>query len=112
MDDEFYVPTREDCYHMWKKRLTSTTAYVDELGQEIQPYTLNGENVNLTGISMDDMNAFDEVIQKTTKIYHCDTSIRKIITEEAATYFNGQKTLEETSKIIQNRVSTYVNEIR
>lgn len=112
MENEIYVPTREDCYQMWKKRLTSTTVYVDELGQEIQPYTLNGENVNLTGISMDDMNAFDEVIQKTTKIYHCDTSIRKIIAEEVATYFNGQKTLEETSKIIQNRVSTYVNEIK
>lgn len=68
--------------------------------------------VTRTGKIMDDMNAFDEVIQKTTKIYHCDTSIRKIIAEEVATYFNGQKTLEETSKIIQNRVSTYVNEIK
>jgi hypothetical protein len=35
-----------------------------------------------------------------------------IITEEAANYFNGQKSLDETADIIQNRVTTYVNENR
>lgn len=39
-----------------------------------------------------------------------DNNILAVILEEAATYFSGDKTAEEAAKIIQNRVSTYVNE--
>lgn len=112
MDEDVYIPTREDCYNMWKRRMTATEPYVDEIGQEIQPYTLTGEDVNITGIPIEDMNEFDRIVQNTTKVYHCDSSIRTIIDEEATAYFNGHKSLDETTKIIQNRVTTYVNEIR
>ncbi len=112
MDEDIYMPTRQDCYTMWKRRMTATEPYVDDLGQEIQPYTLTGEGVNITGIPIEDMNTFDRVIQNTTKIYHCDSAIRTIINEEAAGYFNGQRSVDETAKIIQNRVTTYVNESR
>ena len=112
MDEDIYMPTRQDCYTMWKRRMTATEPYVDDLGQEIQTYTLTGEGVNITGIPIEDMNTFDRVIQNTTKIYHCDSAIRTIINEEAAGYFNGQRSVDETAKIIQNRVTTYVNESR
>lgn len=36
--------------------------------------------------------------------------IYSIITEEAAPYFAGQKSAEETAKIIQSRVEIYVSE--
>ena len=36
--------------------------------------------------------------------------VRAIISEEASMYFAGDKTLDETVKIIQNRVETYVSE--
>ena len=34
----------------------------------------------------------------------------EIISEEAQAYFNGQKSAKDTAAIIQQRVSTYVNE--
>jgi multiple sugar transport system substrate-binding protein len=33
-----------------------------------------------------------------------------IITEETAPFFKGQKTAEETAKVIQNKVGTYLQE--
>ena len=33
-----------------------------------------------------------------------------IIKEELQTFYSGDKTAKEVSKIIQNRVSTYINE--
>ena len=38
--------------------------------------------------------------------------VNNIIKEEAAQYFAGQKSLDETARVIQNRVSTYVAERR
>lgn len=53
-----------------------------------------------------------EVIKNTTQVSRYDTKLTDIINEEAAAYFNGQKSLDETVKIIQNRASTYINESR
>lgn len=41
-----------------------------------------------------------------------NSSVNSIIEEEAGAYFAGQKSLDETAKIIQNRVFTYVSERR
>ena len=53
-----------------------------------------------------------DVIKNTTQVARYDTKLTDIINEEAAAYFNGQKSLDETAKIIQNRASTYINESR
>lgn len=39
-----------------------------------------------------------------------ESEIEKIIMEEAGAYFNGDKTAEETAKVIQSRVNLYLNE--
>lgn len=41
-----------------------------------------------------------------------ENEIRTIIAEEAVSFYNGQKTVDEVAEIIQNRVSLYVNENR
>ena len=41
-----------------------------------------------------------------------DSEIRSIISQETEAFYSGQKTVEETAKIIQNRVSLYVSENR
>ena len=53
-----------------------------------------------------------DVIKNTTQVARYDTKLTDIINEEAAAYFKGQKSLDETAKIIQNRASTYINESR
>lgn len=39
-----------------------------------------------------------------------DETILKIINEEAAAYFEGQKSAQEVASVIQSRVQTYVSE--
>ncbi len=39
-----------------------------------------------------------------------DSDLRNIITEEAGVYFAGDRTLEKTMELIQNRARLYVNE--
>lgn len=45
------------------------------------------------------------------KITDCyDEEVAKIVEEETATFYSGQKTAEQVAEIIQNRVTTYLNE--
>lgn len=39
-----------------------------------------------------------------------DPKVRSIVQEETAAFFSGQKTAEETAKVIQSKVSTYLQE--
>ena len=39
-----------------------------------------------------------------------ESKIFEIINEEAAMYYSDAKSLDETVKVIQNRVSTYISE--
>jgi ABC-type glycerol-3-phosphate transport system substrate-binding protein len=51
-----------------------------------------------------------EVINNTTMVSSYDQEIIDIITDETAAFFEGQKTAEETAKMLQSRISLYVGE--
>ena len=45
-----------------------------------------------------------------TTVYRYDSSISEIVNDVAGSYFAGDKSLDETASLIQNRVNLYVNE--
>ena len=51
-------------------------------------------------------------MNNTTQIYWPDSAIADIVWEASGPYFAGDKTLEETIRLIENRVGLYVNELR
>ncbi|NEW05714.1 extracellular solute-binding protein [Paenibacillus sp. SYP-B3998] len=51
-----------------------------------------------------------QLIQNVDRIAGRDNKVMSIIEEESKFYFSGQKTAEEVAKLIQNRVTTYLNE--
>lgn len=61
-------------------------------------------------VTEEDIKACKELIESADIIVREDSSVLSIIEEEAAAYFAGDKTAEETAKIIQNRVQTYLSE--
>ncbi|MDR0906275.1 MAG: hypothetical protein LBN00_08925 [Oscillospiraceae bacterium] len=63
-------------------------------------------------LSQYEIDAVDHLINNTTKFYVTDTEMNIIITEETDAYFAGQKSAEETAKLIQSRVQLYVSESR
>jgi ABC-type glycerol-3-phosphate transport system substrate-binding protein len=51
-------------------------------------------------------------INSISRVSNPDSNINAIISEELELFFGGQKSAEDTAKLIQNRVSIYVNEHR
>lgn len=70
----------------------------------------NGQMVEFYAMTQEQIDKIMDVINSTTKRMNMDNSINEIITEEAAAYFSGQKPAEEVSKLVQSRVSIYVQE--
>ena len=58
----------------------------------------------------DDESELRGLIDSATATYNQDDAILSIISEEAATYFAGAKPLDEVISIIENRVTTVINE--
>ena len=54
--------------------------------------------------------ALRSLLGSTTTFKRNDTSLIEIIDEETQAFFNGQKTAEETARMIQSRATIYVNE--
>ena len=110
------TPTNKDAFEAYMKTKTATKAYTDEYGNKIEPndnsWGWDDLEVKIGPLSADEEKIFRDAINNTTKVSESDGAIMNIITEEAKNYFGGQKGLDETADIIQNRVTTYVNENR
>lgn len=75
-------------------------SYGDSSGNMYEVYALTQEQVD----------KLEELINSTTRTYSTNEKISQIINEEAAAYFSGAKSAEETAKMVQSRVKTYVSE--
>ena len=53
-----------------------------------------------------------ELIETTTKAADYNDSIFNIVNEQAAAFFEGQKTAEDVARLIQSKANIYVNEQR
>lgn len=109
-------PTRQDAFDMLVKSKTATEKYTDELGNEVEPlqsgWGWDDLNVEIGPLTDKQAQMYIDLVNNTDKTGEYNDEIGQIITEEAKAYFSGQKSLDETADIIQNRVKTYVNENR
>ena len=71
---------------------------------------VTAESIKLKPLSQEDVQKFYDYATSINTAVTYDTQISDIILEEASAFFNGQKTAEEASEIIQKRVSVYINE--
>lgn len=79
---------------------------------EQKTYWNGSTEVNI-GINTDEENKnIINFINSVENISRRDSGINAIISEEAATYFSGQKSAKEVAEIIQNRVQNYLDENR
>ncbi|MFG1732064.1 ABC transporter substrate-binding protein [Paenibacillus sp. 843] len=71
-------------------------------------YTLpNGQPAK---VSDEQFTVFKQIVQSADQYVNLDSKVITIASEESLAYFSGQKTAEEVAKLIQNRVTTYLNE--
>lgn len=89
--------------------------YTDEEGKVIeQPetYYLDGIEIPIDPISREEAEKLKTELYSFTQTYNYDENLLNIIKEEAAPFFEGQKSANEVADIIQNRVQIYVQENR
>lgn len=67
-------------------------------------------NIEIYEASEQDTDAVRRLVDSVSNKFEYDISIMEIISEEAEGYLIGQKSLEEVTEIIQNRVSLYLEE--
>ena len=120
VDEENFDGTHEEYLQYLKdEEEEAANASTDELAEAV---VLSGDEITEEAISVD--NPFDEkymfnekdieAVKNILKELHfqvnAESDVLKIITEEAAAYFAGQKSAEEVSEIIQSRVQVYLKE--
>ena len=91
---------------------------LDENGEPIPVvrYSMWNQHTNdveeIYALTEDQVQQIRELIETTTKMADYDNSIIQIVTEQAAPFFEGQKSAEDVAKLVQSKVNIYVNEQR
>ena len=108
-------PTREDVYSAFVELNTTTKAYTDKYGKQIEPIKEN--EIDMGGFvfkrkpfTKEQTDKLRGLIDSAKGLKKTDKKVAEIINEEAQAYFAGDKSLDDTCNIIQDRVTTYVNE--
>lgn len=87
-----------------------------EMAQELTPASTSyrvGESevtVDLHAATQEDLDQVMALYEQIDTVYRWDEPLEEIITDVAGAYFAGDKTLDETAALIQNRAQLYVSE--
>ena len=100
--------------HAWG--IPTTQAGLDNFIYEAQHmegehgYSWDDVEMSITGATDEEVAEFLAIVEKADELQYMDTAVQKIIEEEVAPYFQGQKSAEEVADIIQSRVDIYLKE--
>ncbi len=73
----------------------------------------DGWSYDFHAVTGEEIDAILNLIPEATPYFNVENSeVLNIINEEAASYYSGQKEVEDVTDIIQNRIQIYVNENR
>ena len=68
------------------------------------------EEVEVPPMTKEEAAALKDFVTHVTNIYMWDEELNNIVDEETQAYFQGQKSADEVSKVIQSRLQIYINE--
>lgn len=103
------IPINREDYDNVKRVAQSAGFVPKELGFGRKPDSVLVECHRVTD---EEWEQYEDLINSVTKVDMYDSNIYNIVWEAAGAYFAGDKTLDETVALIQNRAGLYVNENR
>jgi len=109
------VPSNTGIYYN-NKLFDKASVYIDDNLDNLAPvlFTGSGEQYT-TGIAVpineEIINEFREYLNSIDNYVYINSDIDNVVNEELSTYYNSDKSIDETMKVIHNRVSIYLNEI-
>ena len=97
-----------------RKMYTTDAQYTDRFGNVVDPFdcdmSIDDYNVRVNKITEDDYAKFEEYCNSAEYIEPMPDKYMDIILEEAELYFEDKKSLDDTVKAIENRVTNALNE--
>ncbi len=109
-------PVRKDCVENLIQRFTATEDYeqdgkwVTALKPNDYSISWDGYEIEVGPLGKSGEEMLRELLSNASCKQGIDPTIQDIIMEESKAYFAGEKDAEAVAKIIQNRVSIYMNE--
>ncbi len=112
---QYYLPVKKS---VLEEKIADAEAgyYFDENGEKAKMDEVivlsGGTQIPVPPNTKEDSEKMRTLINSVTSSRRRNPEVTRIINEEAAAFFAGQKSAKEVAEIIQNRVSNYLAEIR
>ena len=82
----------------------------EQVEEPVSSWSWDALDVEIYAMSEEEAEALRELIASVKYSFSYDETIMNMIAEDSAAFFEGDKSASETASLIQDRVSTYVNE--
>lgn len=83
---------------------------LNDIQQQVKSGTYKLADGKAVQVSDEEFTQFKQLIDTADNFAVLDGKVVSIVSEEGLTFFGGQKSAEEVAKLIQNRITTYLNE--
>ncbi|MBO5335964.1 MAG: extracellular solute-binding protein [Lachnospiraceae bacterium] len=110
---EYELPVNKAVFVEKAKQAMEKPYYMDENGEKVEyedTIYINEESIPIPTMSQEQLDEFVAFIESVDKKTYYNEAVMNIINEEAAAFFEGQKSAADVAGIIQSRVQIYVNE--
>ncbi len=110
---EMYWPVSINALDEMANKAMEPVYYEDENGNQVEDHiivNIGGEDIALPRISDTEVDQMYAFLKGLDSEAYFDTSVENIIVEEAAAFFEGQKSADDVAGVIQSRVQIYINE--
>ena len=116
--DGYALPTTKSglraSFDLWKEFNIyfekSSMTYAEEF--EYSDEEIEKRGLTYFKLTEEHFEMMEKLMKSKNKMYSYDDALFNIVHEELSYFFAGNKTAEETAKIIQNRASVYLSEIK
>lgn len=113
--DCYGFPVNLERYEELKQEAMQRPYYYDENNQKVEydeTFYLDDLEIVIPPMTKEEVQEVEDFLFSVNQVAVYDEDLMNIISEEAAAYFEGQKSAEEVAGIIQSRARIYVNENR
>lgn len=119
------LPARQDVYQARLQEAMTPRYQTNEKGEVMydgngKPIEMpigsywgeNGEEIQIFAMNQEQADKLWEAVTTCTKVREQDDAIYNIVLEQAQAYYSGQKSAQDVARLIQSKVTIYVNEQR
>ncbi len=108
-------PLRRDSLDKQAAKAMERPYYIDDTGQRVEyddTWWLNGQEIIIPPMSEEETEKMIDFLSGCDRRVYMNSTVTDIINEEAAAFFENQKSAEDVARVIQSRVQIYVHENR